>query len=70
MERYYLQLGPESMSNFQQIPGVPFILQTPEAVYVNVSSDQHMSELRTSSKEQMSLHALANDVSYYSPLGS
>lgn len=47
----------------KKTPGVPYKIQTPETTYVHVSSEQHMNELKASSKDQLSLHAWANDVS-------
>jgi hypothetical protein len=51
------------LTNTKKRPGVPYKIQTPETTYIHVSSEQHMNELKSSSKDQLSLHAWANDVS-------
>lgn len=66
------RLTPEHVTNLEsfashhslpQRPNIPFLVPTPEAAYIHVSSDQHMKELKDATKEQMSLHALSKEVS-------
>lgn len=52
-----------SDTDFLQRTGVPYAVRTPEDFNVHVSSELHIKELSEAAEDELSLHALAKDVS-------
>ena len=55
--------GALSDADFLQRTGVPFAVRTLEDFNVHVSSEVHIKELSEAPEDELSLHALAKDVS-------
>ena len=50
-------------SDIQQRTGIPYGVRTLEDFNVHVSSELHIKELSEATEDELSLHALAKDVS-------